>query len=105
MPQKKHRPEKIVAKLRQVDILVSQGRSVAAAVRAIGGETCAAAGSRVMPKPFICDRRQDYGGQKTNQMNWLKDPEKDRALEAPLLQVQWRGSGFGKPGPISRPRS
>src|SRR6056297_2566185 len=29
MPQKKHKPEEIVAKLRQVDVLVSQGRSVA----------------------------------------------------------------------------
>jgi hypothetical protein len=27
MPQKKHRPEEIVAKLRQVDVLLSQGRS------------------------------------------------------------------------------
>ena len=37
MPQKKHKPEEIVAKLRQVDVLVSQGRSVAEAVRAISG--------------------------------------------------------------------
>ncbi len=36
MPQKKHKPEEIVAKLRQVDVLVSQGRSVAEAVRSIG---------------------------------------------------------------------
>ena len=36
MPQKKHKPEEIVAKLRQVDVLVSQGQSVAGAVRSIG---------------------------------------------------------------------
>jgi putative transposase len=36
MPQKKHKPEEIVAKLRQVDVLVSQGRLVAEAVRSIG---------------------------------------------------------------------
>ncbi len=36
MPQKKHRPEEIVAKLRQIDVLVSEGRSVAEAVRMIG---------------------------------------------------------------------
>lgn len=36
MPQKKHKPEEIVGKLRQVDVLVSQGRSVAEAVRSIG---------------------------------------------------------------------
>jgi putative transposase len=28
MPKKKHKPEEIVAKLRQVDVLVSQGQSV-----------------------------------------------------------------------------
>ncbi|MDR6306657.1 hypothetical protein GGQ85_004391 [Nitrobacter vulgaris] len=28
MPQKKHKAEEIVAKLRQVDVLLSQGRSV-----------------------------------------------------------------------------
>jgi hypothetical protein len=29
MPRKHHKPEEIVAKLRQVDVLVSQGKSVA----------------------------------------------------------------------------
>jgi len=36
MPQKKHKPEVIVAELRQVDVLLSQGRSVGEAVRTIG---------------------------------------------------------------------
>ena len=36
MPSKKHKPEEIVAKLRQVDVLVSQGHTVADAVRSIG---------------------------------------------------------------------
>ena len=36
MSRKKHKPEEIVAKLRQVDVLVLQGRSVAEAVRSIG---------------------------------------------------------------------
>ena len=36
MASKKHRPEEAVAKLRQVDVLVSQGQSVADASRAIG---------------------------------------------------------------------
>jgi putative transposase len=35
MPRKRPTPEEIVAKLRQVDILVSQGKSVADAVRSI----------------------------------------------------------------------
>ena len=33
MSQKRHKPEEIVAKLRQVDVLVSQGKLVAEAVR------------------------------------------------------------------------
>lgn len=37
MPRKKHKPEEIVAKLRQVDVLVSQGQPVAEAIRAICG--------------------------------------------------------------------
>ncbi len=36
MPRKRHKPEEIVAKLRQVDVLVSQGQSVADLVRSIG---------------------------------------------------------------------
>ena len=36
MRKKRHRPEEIVAKLRQVDVLTSQGKPVADAVRAIG---------------------------------------------------------------------
>ena len=36
MAIKKHRPEQAVAKLRQVGVLVSQGQSVAVAIRAVG---------------------------------------------------------------------
>ena len=36
MPRKHYKSEEIVAKLRQVDVLVSQGRSVVDAVRSIG---------------------------------------------------------------------
>ena len=36
MPQKKHKAEEIVTKLRQVDVLLSQGRTVGEAVRSIG---------------------------------------------------------------------
>ena len=36
MPRERHKPEEIVAEPRQVDVLVSQGRTVADAVRAIG---------------------------------------------------------------------
>ncbi len=36
MPRKRDKPEEIVTKLRQVDVLVSQGSSVADAIRRIG---------------------------------------------------------------------
>ena len=36
MPKKHYKPEEIVTKLRQVDVLVSQGGSVVDAIRQIG---------------------------------------------------------------------
>jgi putative transposase len=36
MARKRYKPEEIVAKVRQVDVLVSQGQSVVDAVRSIG---------------------------------------------------------------------
>ena len=36
MARKRHKPEEIVAKLRQVDVLVSQGSAVSDAIRQIG---------------------------------------------------------------------
>ncbi|MBL7309478.1 IS3 family transposase, partial [Escherichia coli] len=36
MSRKRPKPEEIVAKLRQADVLVGQGQSVAEAIRAIG---------------------------------------------------------------------
>jgi transposase-like protein len=64
MPRKRHKPEEIVAKLRQVDVLVSQGRSVADAVRAIG-----------VTEVTYYRWRQEYGGLKTDQVRKLKELE------------------------------
>ena len=36
MGRKRHKPEEIVAKLRQVDVLTTQGQTVAEAIRSIG---------------------------------------------------------------------
>ena len=66
MPQKKHKPEEIVAKLRQVDVLLSQGRSVDEAVRSIG------------VTPFTYYRwRKEFGGLKGYQVKRLKELEKE----------------------------
>uniref|UniRef100_A4WQN9 Transposase IS3/IS911 family protein n=1 Tax=Cereibacter sphaeroides (strain ATCC 17025 / ATH 2.4.3) TaxID=349102 RepID=A4WQN9_CERS5 len=66
MAQKKHKPEEIVAKLRQVDVLVSQGRSVSEAVRSIG------------VTQFTYYRwRKEFGGLNTDQVKRLKELEKE----------------------------
>jgi putative transposase len=54
MPRKRHKPEEIVAKLRQDDILTSQGRPVAEAVRSIG-----------VTEVTYYRWRQEYGGLKS----------------------------------------
>lgn len=66
MPRKKPNPEDVVAKLRQVDVLVSQGRTVADAVRTIG------------VTQFTYYRwRKEFGGLKVDQVRRLKDLEKE----------------------------
>jgi transposase-like protein len=61
---KRHKPEEIVAKLRQVDVLTSQGQTVADAVRAIG-----------VTEVTYYRWRQEYGGLKTNQVRRMKELE------------------------------
>ena len=66
MPKKRHKPEEIVAKLRQVDVLLSQGRSVGEAVRSIG------------VTQFTYYRwRKEFGGLKGDQVKRLKELEKE----------------------------
>jgi len=36
MPKKRHKPEAIVSKLRQADVLISQGQDIADVIRQIG---------------------------------------------------------------------
>ena len=68
MPRKRHKPEEIVAKLRQVDVFVSQGQSVADAVRAIG-----------VTEVTYYRWRQEYGGLKSGQVRKMKDLEAENA--------------------------
>ena len=64
MPMKGHKPEEIVAKLRQVEVLSGQGQSVADAVRAIG-----------VTEVTYYRWRQEYGGLKTGQVRRMKELE------------------------------
>lgn len=68
MPRKRHKPEEIVAKLRQVDVLVSQGKSVAEAVRAIS-----------VTEVTYYRWRQEFGGLKSDQVKRMKDLEAENA--------------------------
>ena len=66
MAKKRYKPEEIVAKLRQVEVLQGQGSSVADAVRQIG----------VTEVTYYRWRRED-GGMKTDQLKRLKELEKE----------------------------
>jgi len=66
MPRKHYKPEEIVVKLRQVDVLVSQGQNIADAVRQIG-----------VSEVTYYRWRQEYGGLKTEQVKRLKELEQE----------------------------
>lgn len=68
MPRKRHKPEEIVAKLRQAEVLVSQGQSVADAVRTIG-----------VTEVTYYRWRQEFGGLKTDQVKRMKELEAENA--------------------------
>ena len=64
MPKKRYKPEEIVAKLRQEDVLASQGVSIADAIRQIG-----------VSEVTYYRWRQEYGGLKLDQVKRLKELE------------------------------
>ena len=66
MARKRHKPEEIVAKLRQVDVLTGQGTSVAEAIRAIG-----------VSEVTYYRWRQEYGGLKIDQVRRMKELERE----------------------------
>jgi putative transposase len=104
MPRKRHKPEEIVAKLRQVDVLVSQGESVADAVRSIG-----------VTEVTYYRWRQEFGGLKSDQVKRLKDLETenqrlrkaiaDLTLDKLILQEAARGNYFSIRGSSINPPS
>mgnify|MGYP002718619645 CR=1 FL=1 len=91
MGTKKHKPEEVVAKLRQVDVLVSQGQSVADAIRAIG-----------VTEVTYYRWRKEFGGLKSDQVRRMKELETvnqrlrkaiaDLTLDKLILQEAARGN-------------
>ena len=66
MPKRNHKPEEIVSKLRQVDVLHSQGMSMAEAIRQIG-----------VSEVTFYRWRKEFGGMKADQLKRLKALEKE----------------------------
>jgi putative transposase len=91
MPRMHHKPEEIVAKLREVDVLVSQGQNIADAIRQIG-----------VSEVTYYRWRQEFGGLKSDQVKRLKELEtensrlrkavSDLTLDKLILQEAARGN-------------
>ena len=91
MPRKRYKPEEFVTKLRQVDVLVSQGGSVVDAIRQIE-----------ISEVTYYRWRREFGGLKTGQVKRLKDLEvengrlrravSDLTLDKLILQEAARGN-------------
>src|SRR5213595_1613010 len=90
MARKRYKPEEIVAKLRQIDVLVSQGQNMVDAIRQIG-----------VSEVTYYRWRQEFGGLKIEQVKRLKDLElensrlrkavSDLTLDKLILQEAARG--------------
>jgi hypothetical protein len=91
MGRKRHKPEEIIAKLRQVDVLTAQGTPVIEAIRSIG-----------VTEVTYYRWRQEYGGLKSDQVKRLKDLEtentrlrkavSDLTLDKLILQEAAKGN-------------
>jgi transposase len=66
MPIKRHKPEEIVAKLRQVELLVGQGMARIDAIREVS-----------ITEQTYYRWRKRYGGMGTNQLKELKRLQKE----------------------------
>ncbi len=99
MGKKRHTAEEIVAKLRQVDVLTAQGRTVAEAIRQIG-----------VTEITYYRWRSEYGGLKSDQVKRLKELEMENArlrqavsdLTLERLILKEAASGTTEPRPPSR---
>ena len=74
MRRKRFKPEEIVNKLREADVLLSQGKSIAQACKQIG----------ITDQTYYRWRRE-YGGMKTDQAKRLKQLERENARLKRLL--------------------
>ena len=68
MPRKRYAPEQIISKLREAEVLLSQGQTVAQTSKQLG----------VSDQTYYRWRRE-FGGMRTSQVRKLKDLEKENA--------------------------
>jgi putative transposase len=68
MPRKRTTPEQIISKLREAEVLLSQGQTVAHASKQLG-----------VTEQTYYRWRKEYGGMRTSQVRKLKDLEKENA--------------------------
>ncbi len=68
MPRKGFRPEDIIAKLREADVLLGQGKKVAEVVKALG-----------VSEVTYYRWRQEYGGMSVSPAKRLKELERENA--------------------------
>lgn len=69
MPRRHHRPEEIIAKLREAEVMLAQGAKVPEVCKSLG----------VSEQTYYRWRRE-YGGMKVSQAKRLKDLEKENTL-------------------------
>jgi len=91
MAMKRYRPEEIIAKLREAEVLLAQGMKVPEVAKAIG-----------IHEVTYYRWRKEYGGLKVSQAKRLKDLEKenlllrkavsDLSLDKVILQEAARGN-------------
>ena len=91
MPRKLYKPEEIVAKLRQVDVLTSQGQNVAEAIRSIGVSevTC----YRWRPGVWWAEERP---GEAPQGAGGGEHPASPRSIRPDTGQADPAGGGTGK---------
>jgi len=66
MPKKRYRPEEIISKLREADVLISQGKKVVEVIKALG-----------VTDVTYYRWRQESGGMSIPQAKRLKELEKE----------------------------
>jgi transposase len=91
MSQKRYRPEEIIAKLREAEVLLGQGNKVPEVVKAIG-----------VSEVSYYRWRKEYGGLNVSQAKRLKELERENArlrqavsdltLDKLILQEAARGN-------------